>query len=53
AVVDNRLRVNGISNLRVADCSIMPTLVSGNTSAPAAMIGEYASDLMLQDAESS
>lgn len=51
AVVDTRLRVKGIDGLRVADCSIMPTLVSGNTSAPAAMIGEYASDLIMQDAE--
>lgn len=50
AVVDDRLRVHGIAGLRVADCSIMPEIVSGNTNAPAIMIGEKASDLMLEDA---
>jgi choline dehydrogenase len=50
AVVDERLRVHGIAGLRVADCSIMPEIVSGNTNAPAIMIGEKASDLMLEDA---
>ena len=50
AVVDNRLRVHGISGLRVADCAIMPTITSGNTNAPAIMIGERASDLILEDA---
>ena len=49
AVVDERLRVHGIEGLRVADCSIMPEIVSGNTNAPAIMIGEKASDLVLQD----
>jgi choline dehydrogenase len=47
AVVDPQLRVHGIQGLRVADASIMPTVVSGNTNAAAIMIGEKASDLIL------
>jgi choline dehydrogenase len=50
AVVDSKLRAIGVTGLRVVDCSIMPTLVSGNTNAPVAMIAERASDLILADA---
>ncbi len=47
SVVDAELRVHGLDGLRIADASIMPTIVSGNTSAPSMMIGEKASDLVL------
>jgi choline dehydrogenase len=47
AVVDHELRVHGLETLRVADASIMPTVVSGNTNAACIMIGEKCADLML------
>ena len=50
AVVDPRLRVHGVGRLRVADASIMPTITSGNTNAPAIMIGEKVSDMLMEDA---
>jgi choline dehydrogenase len=50
AVVDDRLCVRGVESLRVADISIMPTLVSPNTYAPAILIGEKASDMIKEDA---
>lgn len=49
AVVDARLRVYGIQNLRVVDASIMPKVVNGNTNAPSMMIAEKAVDMIRQD----
>ncbi len=48
AVVDPQLRVHGVPRLRVADASVMPTLVSGNTNAAAVMIGERCADFLLR-----
>ena len=50
AVLDARLRVRGVQGLRVIDCSAMPTLVSGNTNAPAVMMAEKAADMIRADA---
>jgi choline dehydrogenase len=50
AVVDSRLRVKGVRGLRVADASVMPQIVGGNTNAPSIMIGEKAAAMVLQDA---
>ena len=49
SVVDERLRVHGLQGLRIADASIMPMIVSGNTSVPCMMIGEKCADMILQD----
>ena len=50
ADVDHRLKVHGLDSLRVIDASIFPTVTSGNTNAPAIMVGEKGADLVLADA---
>ena len=47
SVVDEKLRVHQIKNLRIADASIMPTLTSGNTNGPCMMIGEKCADFIM------
>ena len=49
SVVDGRLRVHGIENLRVVDCSVMPTPMSGNTNGPAMVVAIRAAELILED----
>ncbi|MEO1797580.1 MAG: GMC oxidoreductase, partial [Pseudomonadota bacterium] len=49
AVVDPRLRVNGLDGLRICDTSIMPTIPSGNTAAPTMMVAEKCADMMIED----
>ena len=50
AVLDERLRVRGVDNLRVIDASVMPTLVSGNTNTPTIMIADKGAAMAIEDA---
>jgi choline dehydrogenase-like flavoprotein len=49
AVVDERLRFYGLAGLRVADASVMPTITSGTTNTPTAMLAERAATMILED----
>ena len=50
AVVDPQLRVRGVRNLRVADCSVFPSILGGNTNAGAIMVGEKCAEMLLAEA---
>ena len=51
SVVDSRLRVHGVTGLRVCDASVFPSLIAGNTNAAAIMVGWKGAEIILEDAE--